>query len=50
MEAWRLKMQSWWVLKPVVSGSHHPNEEQDPDPHYVKKWIRIREKLDPDPY
>ncbi len=30
------------VYRPVVAGSHHFDEEQDPDPH-------CNEKLDPDP-
>jgi hypothetical protein len=34
MEAWRPKMEAWWVNRPVVADSHHFEEELDPDPHY----------------
>ncbi len=35
-------MKSWRVCRPVVTDSHHFNDELDPDPH-------LSEKLDPDP-
>ncbi len=38
-----VEMESSRVCRPVVTDSHHLNEEQDPDPH-------ISEKLDPDPH
>jgi hypothetical protein len=50
MEAWRLKMETcklkmelWRVYRPVVTDSHHIEDElvSGPDPHF-------REKLDPD--
>jgi hypothetical protein len=44
---WRpeeLKMEPWWVYRPVVTVSHQLDEEQDPDPDPHKN-----EKLDPDP-
>jgi hypothetical protein len=42
MEAWRLKIEPWRVCSPVVADSHHFDEKQDPDPHYLAKYIRIR--------
>ncbi len=45
-------MEKWRVCRPVVTDSHHFDEEQDPDPHF--KWkvgripIRIKKKKDPD--
>jgi hypothetical protein len=27
-----LKMEPWRVFRPVISDSHHFDEEQDPDP------------------
>jgi hypothetical protein len=44
MKACRLKMELWWVYRPVVADSLHFEEELDldPDPH-------LSEKLDPDP-
>jgi hypothetical protein len=54
MEAWRLKMGSWWVYRPEVADSHQFDEEQEQDPYYrvygfvygsvlkLKSWIRIR--------
>jgi hypothetical protein len=31
IEAWRLKMEPWRVSRPMVAGSHHFVEVQDPD-------------------
>ncbi len=47
MEAWRFKMEPWRAYRPVVSESYHiwirlKVEKQDPDPHIVEIWIRIR--------
>jgi hypothetical protein len=42
VEAWRLKMEPWKFFSPVVAGSHHFDEKQDPDPD--------PHKLDPDPH
>jgi hypothetical protein len=33
IEAWRLKMETWRLCRPVVADSHNLDEEQDPDPH-----------------
>jgi hypothetical protein len=32
IEAWRLKLEPWRVGGQVVAGSHHFEEEQEPDP------------------
>jgi hypothetical protein len=32
MEGWRLKIEALKVCRPVVTDSHHLDEEQDPDP------------------
>jgi hypothetical protein len=43
MKAWRLKMETWRVCRPVVANSYqHFDEKQDPDPDPIQK-------LDPDP-
>jgi hypothetical protein len=39
MEAWRLKMQTWRVCRPVVADLHHLDEEQ------VQIRIRIKVKI-----
>ncbi len=39
-----LKLEPWRVYRPVVTDSHHFDEEQDPDPD-----SNISENLDPDP-
>jgi hypothetical protein len=38
MEAWRFKMESWMVNRPVIADSHHCDEDHDPDtdPHLSK--------------
>ncbi len=45
MEAWRLKMEPWRVCWPVVEDSQHFDEEQDPDPHWSEKLVRMRIRI-----
>jgi hypothetical protein len=60
MVAWRPKIESVRVCRPVVVDSHRCDKHQYPDPHYsvksdmmmisikVKRWIRIRILRDAD--
>ncbi len=41
VKAWRLKMETWRVYKPVVAVSYHYDEDQDPE------GSAFSEKLDP---
>jgi hypothetical protein len=51
MKAWRLKIESWRVYRPVVTDSYNFEEELDSDPHLSKKLDpnRDRQRSDADP-
>jgi hypothetical protein len=51
MEAERLKLEPCQICRPVVTDSHHFDEEQHPDPHLSEKSdldLRLNEKRGPD--
>jgi hypothetical protein len=41
MEAWRLKIETWGIRRPVVADLNHFDEDPDPEPHFVRVLVVV---------